>query len=548
MGKIRSIVARANKQLSIRSAAILLASATLISSLLGLFRDRLLNSMYYTTYPAGLDAYIVAFTIPDFMYYILVSGALSVTFIPVFTQRVASGNKKSAWELSSSIINFMAIITLIASVLIIIFADPLVRYVIGPGLDESSRALAVSMMRVIAINPFLFAIATVLSSMQQAVNRFTFYALAPAIYNVGIIIGALFFTNGITLFGHRIFDGGIMGVALGVALGSILQLIVITIGLINMGFEYRFKIYWKNKAFHTVLKLLPARSISQSIDYINSIIETSLSSQMIVGTVRAFQQTMSLHLVPINLIGVAISTAAFPDMSRRLGEGKVDLFKKDLSLVVRSIIWLALPVVLITYFARGYIIAFIKNGGDSLMSEILAILVLDIFFQSIYYIAARSFYAQQDTKTPLFISASMIALNIILAFWFTYGLKAGASGLAWAEVISSIGEVLIMFIVLSKRLHGLFNHKFIEAMIKMTSAAGFTALTAYLMVKLLPMSKADNSFFIVFPKFLAITIASFLVYGFVSYLFGLEEVKPFVAKLKSMLFFWRKSNEPTTNS
>src|SRR5690606_12431630 len=125
-----------------------------VGSILGLFRDRLLNGMYYDTYKMGLDAYTVAFTIPDFMFFILVSGALSVTFIPVFTQRLATGNKKSAWELSTSLLNLLALITFATSILIIIFAEPLVHLLVGPGLPESGQALAVSMMRVIAINPF----------------------------------------------------------------------------------------------------------------------------------------------------------------------------------------------------------------------------------------------------------------------------------------------------------------------------------------------------------------------------------------------------------
>jgi len=167
MGRLKSTVALANVKLPLKLAAILLAGSSLLSSVLGLFRDRILNGLYYSTYPQGIDAYTVAFTVPDFMFFILVSGALSVTFIPVFNQRLADGNKKSAWELSASLLNLMAIVTFIASVLIIIFAEPLVRYVVGPGLDESSRALAVSMMRVIAVNPFCF----LLQQLFQVCNR-----------------------------------------------------------------------------------------------------------------------------------------------------------------------------------------------------------------------------------------------------------------------------------------------------------------------------------------------------------------------------------------
>ena len=118
MGRVRTAVAKANQRISLQLAAALLASSTLIASLLGLFRDRLLNSYYLDTYPVGIDAYTVAFTIPDFMFFILVSGALSVTFIPVFNERLANYNKKSAWELSTSMVDFMALVTFIASILI----------------------------------------------------------------------------------------------------------------------------------------------------------------------------------------------------------------------------------------------------------------------------------------------------------------------------------------------------------------------------------------------------------------------------------------------
>ena len=245
--KFKSVVQLANIKLSVKSAAIVLASSTLVSALLGLFRDRLLNSYYLGTYPTGIDAYTAAFTIPDFMFFILTSGALAVSFIPVFNQRLITGNKKSAWELSSSLLNLLAILTLIASILIMIFADPLIRYVVSPGLDESGMILAINMTRVIAINPFLFSIATVLTSIQQAVGRFIFYSFAPAIYNIGIIIGITWFTGGINLFGVQLFAGGIMGVALGVILGAIMQLIVTLIGLFGLGMDYDFKINWKNQ-------------------------------------------------------------------------------------------------------------------------------------------------------------------------------------------------------------------------------------------------------------------------------------------------------------
>jgi putative peptidoglycan lipid II flippase len=536
MGRVRSAVAKANMRLTIQLAAILLAGSTLVSSLLGVYRDRLLNSTYLDSYPIGIDAYTVAFTIPDFMFFILVSGALSVTFIPVFNQRLATGNKKSAWELSTSMVNFMALVTLAASILIIIFAEPLVRYIVGPGLDESGRNLAISMMRVIAVNPFLFAVATVIASMQQAIGRFTFFALAPTIYNIGIIIGTLFFTNGINIFGWQIFEGGIMGVALGVVLGSILQLVVSSIGLMGLGFDYRFTIFWKNKGFRKVLSLLPARSLDQGADYLNSIVETNIASRMADGTVRAYQQATALHMVPINLIGVAISTAAFPRMAERLNEGRPDLFRTELQSILRVIIWLALPVATITFFARGYLVNFIKNGGYPLIASLLGALAIAILFRSIYHIAARSFYAQKDTKTPLYISIFAITLNIVLAVWFTTSLHMGAYGLAWAQSIVAAVEVVILFIVMSTRIPGLFDSTFVHAVMRMLSATGFMALISYISIQLLQLQNTDQSFLATFPKFTIIIAVSGIAYLIFSKMLKLSEADPVVAKIKSLFF------------
>ena len=542
MGRVRRAVSSVNKRLTVKSAAILLSGSMLLSSLLGFFRDRLLNAAYMPNeklgiagYPVGLDSYTAAFMVPDFMFAVLVSGALSVTFIPVFNERWVKGNKKSAWEIGSSMINFMAVVTLVASVLIMIFADPLMRYVIAPGLSESGHVLAVSMMRVIAINPFIFAIASVIASIQQAVGRFTFYALAPMIYNVGIIIGTLWFTNGINIFGWQIFDGGIMGVALGVALGSILQLLVSSIGLIGLGFDYDFKMHWRNLGFRKVLKLLPARSVDQGMDYGVSLVEINLASRMSDGTIRAYQQALTLHMMPINLIGVAISSAAFPKLTESLGEGRDDLFRADLRKILRVIIWLALPVAIITFFTRGYVVHFIRNAGDPLMAGILGALCIAILFRTVYHMAARAFYAKQDTKTPLYISFVSIGLNIILAIVLSTTLKMGAYGLAWAQSIVAAVEVVILFAVMGRRMPKLFDKSFIGAIWRMVLATLITGAVCYLAVQMLPFRETDNSFYSAFPRFVLIVLISFMAYSGLSKLFKLREIDPIIDRIKGLV-------------
>ena len=543
MGRVRSTVTKINQRLNVKLAATILAGSTLLSSLLGFFRDRLLNSAYMPSengalagYPVGLDAYTAAFMVPDFMFAVLVSGALSVTFIPVFNERWVKGNKQSAWQISSSMINFMALITMVASVLIIIFADPLMKYLIAPGLSESGHALAVSMMQVITVNPFIFAVAAVIASIQQAVGRFMFCALAPMLYNVGIIIGTVWFTGGVNLFGWQIFDGGIMGVALGVVLGSFLQLIVSAVGLAGLGFDYNFKIYWRNKGFRKVLSLLPARSVDQGMDYVVSLVEVNLASRLADGTVRAYQQALTLHMMPINLIGVAISNAAFPQLTEHLGEGRNDLFQKDLRSLLRIIFWMALPVSVVIFFTRGYVVHFIRNGGNQLIAGILGCLVVAILFRTIYHMAARAFYARQDTKTPLYISIFSITLNIILAIVLSMVLKMGAYGLAWAQSTVAVLEVVVLLAVMNRQMPKLFDMTFVRAIFKMIIAGTVTGVVCYIAVLIMPFRYHDDSFFSAFPKFVIISLVSFGAYAAASKWLKLPEIDPILARLKKVLF------------
>lgn len=541
--QFRSVVALANSKLSIRFAAVLLSASTLLSALLGIFRDRLLNGYYLDTYPTGIDAYTAAFTIPDFMFFILTSGALAVSFIPVFNQRLVSGNKKSAWELATSTINLMALVTLVASILIMIFADPLVRYIVGPGLDESGTILAINMMRVIAINPFLFAIATVLSSIQQAVGRFVFYALAPALYNVGILIGITVFTGGINLFGIQLFEGGIMGVALGVVFGAILQVIVSIIGLFGLGVDYEFKIYWKNHGFRNVLKLLPARSLDQGIDYVSGIVSTNLSSRMGAGALRCYQQATNLHQMPVNLIGVAISTAFFPKLTEEVDQD--EKFYETFRTALRTIIWISLPVSIIAFFSRGYVVSFIKNGGDPIIANILGTLIIAIFARSVFHIASRGFYARQDTKTPFVVSLIAVGLSIVLSIIFSLVFKFGPEGLGWAQSIGAILEIVILLSILEKRSAGkLFNQRFWSGFWRMALSTVIAGCVAYSMTKFFPLLKTDDSFFTTFPKFCLITFVSALAYIIAGYFLELDEVRPIVAKFRKIVF--RNVEDPTT--
>jgi len=170
------------------------------------------------------------------------------------------------------------------------------------------------------------------------------------------------------------------------------------------------------------------------------------------------------------------------------------------------------------------------------MAGILGILAISILFSSVYQIAARSFYAQQDTKTPLYVAFFAIALNIILAIWFTFGLNMGVYGLAWAVSIVSVVQVLVLMVIMSKQIKNLFDYAFAHAIMRMAGATGIMAVISYISFALFPLQATDQSFFGSFPRFFLIVVVNLVVYILVSWLFRLKEARPIVSKTRSILF------------
>lgn len=530
---VKKFLVRANQKVSFGVAASLLAASSFIALLLGLMRELFLAGGFGATSPE-VAAYKVAFTVPDFMFFILTSGALAVTFIPVFNQRYLKGNKKSAWELSSSILNSFAFITFVTSVLIIIFADPLVKYVVAPGLyekDPQAAFLAISMMRIVAINPLLFSISTVFTSIQQAVGRFFFVSLSPIFYNISIIIGIVFFAPESGL------DMGIMGVAFGVVLGSLMQLVVSFLGLAGLGFDYRTRVFWKNQGFRKVLRILPARSLDQGMDYFQTIVDINLASRISVASIGAYSYAYILHNVPITLIGVALSTAAYPKLTERLTQNRPDLFKVDVAKLLRLVIWFSLPAVATTFLLRGYLVRIIVRDGNALIASLVGVFAWVVLFRALYHVLSRCFYAQQDTKTPLYVSIAAIGLTIGLAIWWSQPSNFGLIGLPLAQLVGATVEAAILLIILQKRFPNTIDRPFMGALWRMVSAFGITFWVTWLLRReFLELGATDRGFFTLMSKVGLLGLITALTYVGLSWLFRLEEVQPIIAKARAILF------------
>jgi putative peptidoglycan lipid II flippase len=237
------------------------------------------------------------------------------------------------------------------------------------------------------------------------------------------------------------------------------------------------------------------------------------------------------------LIGTAISTAAFPRLNERLSQGRPDLFKRDFLRVLRAMIWIVLPVAVVSFFGRAYLARLIYKNIAPEIALIFGFLVGAIIFRTLYAIISRYFYSQKDTKTPLFVSLFAIALNIFLAFTLSRPIASGGygvAGLALAQSIVAAVEVFILLSVMVWRDHHLFNRLFWSDIMRTLSVTGFTVLTTYTMVTLVPLLATDRGFATLGAKLLLIIVPTLVVHVVVSAIFGLEEVQPVLKKIRTI--------------
>ena len=522
---------RANERISLGGAAALLVVAALFGQILGFVRTQIINGNFNSPGHINTDAYFAAFKIPDFFFYTIAAGALGVAFMPFLTDKLARGDRQSVWKLTSGLLNLLGIIMFGVGLVLLAIPGPLLRLVVGNHLAPDQMHDAITIMRIVAFNPLLFTISGVLTSLQQTFGRFFFYALAPILYN-GCIIASVYIFKG---------NLGIAGLGIGALAGALLQLLFVLFGLVGLNFKYVPTFNLRSSDFRRVLKNLPPRSIDQGIDSINSIVETNRASTLGRGYITFYENAYTLHLVPILLIGTTIATAAFPRLNERLSQGRPDLFRRDFLKILRVMIWIILPVAILTFFARAYFARLIYKNIAPEIALILGFLVGAIVFRTLYAIISRYFYAQKDTRTPLYVSIFTIALNIFLAVTLVraYGGAQNPGqavvGLALAQSIVATVEVIILLLIMVWRDKLVFTVEFWSGVLRTLSVCGFTIITTYMLVSLIPLEATDRGFVTLSAKLLAIIVPSFAVHLWLSSLFGLEEAEPVARKLKQIV-------------
>lgn len=514
---------RANRRISLGNAAALLVVATLIGQLLGFVRTQIVNANFPAFGPQSTDAYFAAFKIPDLFFYTIAAGALGVAFMPFLADKLQSGDRKAVWNLTNSLLNLLMIFMLIVGIILFIFAEPLIKLIISNDMSPEQLHNTTMIMKLLAFNPLIFSISGILSSLQQTFGRFFFYATAPIVYNGSIIASAYIFRDNI----------GLIGLGIGALAGAILQLLVVILGLVGMNYRYSPVINLRSPDFRRMMRQVPPRSIDQGIDSINSIVETNRARTLGESFISKYENAYILHMAPILLVGNTIATAAFPRLNDRLAQGRPDLFKRDFFRILRVIIWIILPIVVISFFGRGYLARLIYKNNAPEIAIILGFLTIAILFRTIYAMISRFFYSHKDTMTPLIVSVFAIALNIYLAFvWVkVYGVQ----GLGMAQSTVAAAEVFVLMAIMMWRDRNLFPPFFWNGVIRTLSVTGFTILTAFIMVHIFPLSSDDRGFITLGSKLAAIALPTIMVHIALSSLFGLEEVKPVIAKIKQII-------------
>lgn len=448
---------------TIAGAAVILAGASFASKLLGLIRNRVLAAQF----GAGdtLDAYYAAFRIPDALFQFIVLGALSAGFIPVFVELMEGRRDTDEhWRVAASLLNALLILLALLSALFIIFA-PQLQSLIAPGFSGEKLGLTIKLARIMALGPIFLGISAVLSGVLQAHRRFVIYALAPVLYNFGIIVGALWLVQ----------VWGVGGLAWGVVLGAFLHMAVQMPFAGALGFSWRPVLELGNVAVRKIAWLSVPRLMGLAVTQINLLVVTVVASKLEAGSLAVFNLASDIQSVPLGLFGISLATAAFPAFSEFVARADFDGLRRSFSSTTRLILFLTVPFAVLLLLLRAQIVRVLLGAGqfdwpDTIATaDTLAFFALSLFAQGLLPLLARAHYALKDTRAPLIAGAIGVGLNVALVFGLRETL--GIAGLALAFSVSTIVSVAVLWLMLRSKIKSLEEYTIVWSLFKISVAA-----------------------------------------------------------------------------
>ena len=529
-----------SKAKTITFAAILVGGATVVSGLLGVIKLRLLAEKFDIGFT--LDSYFAAFRIPDLISATIITGGIIVSFLPLFSEHFQK-DKKKAWELMNNMINISFVALAVICAIIWLFAHQLID-LIAPGFPDDQKELTVSLVRIMFISPLIFAISAIFSGVLHHFDRFISYAMAPILYNLGIIFGILFLSG---LFEENKM---IYGVAWGVVIGSLMHLAIQIPSVISSGWRYQFRFNPRDSEFIKILRLVGPRMISQISSQINLIVITAIASLLAAGSVAVFNFANNLYLFPVAIVGVSFATAAFPSFSRSIANGKISEFIANFSVTFKKIIFVIVPLSAMILILRAQVVRLVLGTGEfgwtetRLTAAALGVFAFSMLFAALLPLVIRAFFAFQDTITPAIVSVASVILNIFLSFFFVFIMKEGSFfhnlissifkltsiddirviGLVIAMSIAIASQLLVLFWILSKKI-SLPLREIGRSFSKTLTATLVMALVTYLALRIVVYFIQLTTFWAVFLQASVAFILGVAAYLAVLYLLDSHELK-----------------------
>lgn len=514
------------KQTSVGSAAMIMVTMVFVSRVLGLVRDRLLAARFA---PDTLGVYFAAFRLPNLIFELLVTGALTSAFIPVFTKYVTREKESEGWHMASTLINVSVIILAVAAAPILIWAREFSR-LLAPGFTPAQideMATFSRIMIVCQVVPLL--IGNFFTGILQSYNIFLVPALAPVIYNIGIIIGVVALSSSIGLYAP------VVGVGLGALLFMLIQLPV----LIRVGYRHDLKVDVHDPGVREVGRLIAPRTLGLAVSQIDSTIDLMMSSLLGARMVTIFNFAQNLQQVPVGLFGATVAQAALPTLSAASVKEDKEQFKKSVISAIHQILFFVLPSSVWFIVLRIPIVRLIFGAArfdwqaTYLTSLTLAMFSLSLFAQSSVHVLARGFYALYDTKTPVIIGVISIITNSVASLLFVLFFHMPVWSLGLSTSIASFINALLLFILLDKKVGSFPKMALFLPPVKMFIASLFAGVAVYIPMKLFDQLIFDTSrtFGLLLLTIVALGVGA-IVYFAISWLFNIGEVHSFIALMK----------------
>ncbi len=510
-----------------RSAAIV-GLAFVLSRILGLVREVVLANQFGTT--STMDAYVSAFRIPDLLFLVVIAGSFGAAFIPVFGEYLAKGDVERAWRLASAVLTWAGIVVVALSLVIFVFARPLMG-IVAPGFDDETTTLAVDLMRILLLSPIFLGTGIAFKGILEAQHQFTWPAFAPLIYNIAIIVGAVWFAP----------EYGIHAVAWAVIIGAVGHMAIQLPSVLRSGLDFRPTLDRQVDGLAEVGRLLGPRIVGLAAFQVNFIAINAFASTLTSERVSALNYSWQLLMLPHGVLALSISTVIFPTLAELYSTGNDAGFRATLDRTLRPLLFLSIPASAGLFLIREPIVRLIYQSGSfdatstDLVAAPLAWFAIGLVGYALTEILTRVFYATRDTRTPVVTGVLTVIANLLLCALLSGSL--GHAGLALALSVTTGAEAVILWLFLRQRAGGVVGRDFVPWLAKVVLATAGMGLLIWLTVGMVNDVQTDHGIALIwreafFLYALGMYLLAFVVFALV---LRIPELEAMIGKVANRL-------------